>query len=236
MEQALNHTEWKLYEKALRLEPVMSVVKKMLDKEDLLEKFVACKKRILSDAGWTEERCNISVFYESKQYKANLDKLIEILQRNTSGEFTSLYDIYNFLKISIETNREEQEAEVEDNESYNCLNCMTVHKAKGLEFDTVIIPFTDFPFYYDGGTEVLVNNANSKIGWNYYDKNTDISLQNSFYEEIREEEDGNATQEETRILYVAMTRAINTLICLVAPDKKENTWAHLIREVGIDYE
>ena len=66
MEQALNHTEWKLYEKALRLEPVMSVVKKMLDKEDLLEKFVACKKRILSDAGWTEERCNISVFYEPK--------------------------------------------------------------------------------------------------------------------------------------------------------------------------
>ena len=38
------------------------------------------------------------------------------------------------------------------------------------------------------------------------------------------------------ILYVAMTRAIRKLICIVPDAKNENTWASLIEEVGVYYE
>lgn len=232
----LNRTNWLQYHKEFRLRPVMAVIKTIIETEPVIDNYISKLKRKQDELGWSEKVSIANALVQAKQYKANLDKLMEILQRNGEGEFASLYDIYNFLKISIETNREEQEAEVEDNGDSNCLYCMTVHKSKGMEFDTVIIPFTDTPFYFDGSTEVLVSNDNKQVGWKYIDKSTGAVLQNSNYERIRAEEEMSATQEETRILYVAMTRTIHTLICLVAPDKKQNTWAHLIREVGVSYE
>lgn len=232
----LNETNWSQYYKEFRLRPVMAVIKNIVETEPIIDNYIAKLKRQQDELGWSEKASVANTLAQAKQYKANLDKLMEILQRNGEGEFTSLYDIYDFLKLSIETNRDEQEAEVEDNGDINCLYCMTVHKSKGMEFDTVIIPFTDTPFYFDSSTEVLVSNDNKRVGWKYIDKSTGAILKNSNYEKIREEEEMSATQEETRILYVAMTRTIHTLICLVAPDKKDNTWAHLIREVGVSYE
>ena len=232
----LNKTNWSRYYKEFRLRPVMAVIKTIIETEPVVDNYIAKLKRQQNEAGWNENASIVNALAQAKQYKANLDKLTEILQRNGEGEFASLYDIYEFLKLSIETNRDEQEAEVEDNGDINCLYCMTVHKSKGMEFDTVIIPFTDTPFYYDASTEVLISNDNKHVGWKYIDKSTGTILKNSNYEKIRSEEEQSATQEETRILYVAMTRTIHTLICLVAPDKKENTWAHLIREVGVSYE
>lgn len=232
----LNRTNWSQYYKEFRLRPVMAVIKSIIETKTVIDNFIAKLKRQQDELGWTEKASNTNALAQAKQYKANLDKLMEILQRNGEGEFASLYDIYDFLKISIETNRDEQEAEVEDNGDINCLYCMTVHKSKGMEFDTVIIPFTDTPFYFASSTEVLVSNDNTQVGWKYIDKGTGAVLQNSNYEKIRSEEEMSATQEETRILYVAMTRTIHSLICLVAPDKRSNTWAHLIREVGVSYE
>ena len=232
----LNKTNWSRYYKEFRLRPVMAVIKKIVETEPIIDNYIARLKRYQDESGWNEKASNENALAQAKQYKANLDKLMEILQRNGEGEYASLYDIYEFLKVSIETNRDEQEAEVEDNGDINCLYCMTVHKSKGMEFDTVIIPYTDTPFYFDSSTEVLVSNDNKQVGWKYIDKSTSANLQNSNYESIRAEEEQSATQEETRILYVAMTRTIHTLICLVAPDKKANTWAHLIREVGVSYE
>ena len=70
---------------------------------------------------------------------------MEILERNLSGDKVSIYDVYKFLKLNIATNREETEAEVvtdkeQSQNLYRTILCMTVHKAKGLEFDTVILP------------------------------------------------------------------------------------------------
>lgn len=233
LDEYLRRTYWYEYYKEFRLRPVMAVIKKIIETEPVVTNYVSRLKRRQSDAGWTEEAGNRSAYARSAQYKANLEKLLEILQRNSAGEFSSLYDIYDFLKISIETNRDEQEAELIESGDINCLYCMTVHKAKGMEFDTVIVPFTETKFYYDGQTEVLVSNDNRFVGWQYRDVNTGTILQNTNYERIRTEEEMSATQEETRILYVAMTRTINTLICLVSSCKEENTWAHLIRKAGV---
>ena len=52
--------------------------------------------------------------------------------------------------------------------------------------------------------------------------------------ELKEEEIEKTKEEETRILYVAMTRAINNLICIVHPPKDPERWSYLIEEVGVD--
>ena len=43
---------------------------------------------------------NAVVYSEARQYQANLEKLMEILQRNLGGDKVSLYDVYNFLKLN----------------------------------------------------------------------------------------------------------------------------------------
>lgn len=145
--------------------------------------------------------------------------------------------------MNIQTNRSEGEAEVQAADDYTSVLCMSVHKAKGLEFDTVVIPFTNKTFPIFARTEILIDPTNKRVGWNYSgDKEKKnkrrnyTPMKNDLYDDLREEEADAVYKEEVRILYVAMTRAINNLFCLVPDAKNERTWAHLIEEVGVDYE
>ena len=106
--------------------------------------------------------------------------------------------------------------------------CMTVHKAKGLEFDTVIIPCTDTPFYYKNQTEILIDNTQTKVAWNIGSRDTEKELMNNYYFSVRKEENMNAAAEETRILYVAMTRTIHTFRCIIGKTQDTNCWNALL--------
>ena len=156
-----------------------------------------------------------------------------MLQQNFKSEGVSLNAISQYLKIAIATNREESEADIDISTTSVPLHCMTVHKAKGLEFDTVILPFMDKPFFYKNQTEILVSNDQDKVAWNIHDRKTGTSMRNLLYEQVRKEEDDNATAEETRILYVAMTRTIRNFKCILNRTIDDHTWAGLIWKVGV---
>ena len=113
---------------------------------------------------------------------------------------------------------------------------MTVHKSKGLEFDTVIIPYTHRKFPSRYNTEILIDPATKKVGWNFVTDKKNPNMCNSLYAELKEKAVYKTKAEETRILYVAMTRAINNLICIVHPPKDADRWSYLIEEVGVDDE
>lgn len=243
LDRFLNQTSWKKYHKDLRLRPVLSVFKDMLDNISVIDNFILNSKARKKADGWEEARCIAATLTEARQYQANLEKLMEILQRNLGGDKVSLYDVYNFLKLNIATNRSEGEAAIEATDDYTSVLCMTVHKSKGLEFDTVIIPYTNRSFPTWESTEILIDPVQKKVGWNYTgDKEkknkrwTYPAMKNSLYKQMKEEDVAAAMREETRILYVAMTRAINNLICIVPDAKNDRTWAYLIEEVGVDYD
>ena len=239
----LNQTQWQEYYKQIRLKPIFSVFKAMMDGISVVDNYILNKKKVLHDMGWEEDRCNAQTFTSARQYQADLEKLLEILQRNFGGSKVSIYDIYKFLKINIATNRSEAEPNVDASDDYTSVLCMTVHKAKGLEFDTVILPYTNKSFPAGTKTEILIDPVNKRAGWNYNgDKENSKKhrkysvMKNSIYDELKEKDQEAINHEEVRILYVAMTRAINNLICLVPESKNKNSWAHLIEEVGVDYE
>ena len=54
-------------------------------------------------------------------------------------------------------------------------------------------------------------------------------MRSSFYDELHKQEFENDIKEETRVLYVAMTRAIRRLTILMPEKIKDNTWASLIK-------
>lgn len=248
LDRFLDQTNWKKYHKELRLRPVLAVLKEIQDDDALIDHYIQNSKARRRAQGWEENRCNAATFSDALQYQANLEKLMEILERNLSGDKVSIYDVYKFLKLNIATNREETEAEVvtdkeQSQNLYRTILCMTVHKAKGLEFDTVIIPFTNRTFPTWDQTEIIIDPVGRRVGWNYTGdkerKNRRLkypAMRNSLYVELKEIDAASSKREETRILYVAMTRAIHNLICIVPDSKNENTWASLIEEVGVDYE
>ena len=167
LDHFLNQTSWKKYHKDLRLKPVMSVFKDMIDSESIVDNFIALNKARRQAEGWEENRRNADTFTRARQYQANLEKLMEILQNNLGGDKVSLYDVYNFLKLNVATNRSEGEARVQSKDDYTSVLCMTVHKSKGLEFDTVIVPYTAENFGGWAQTELLVDPVEKKVGWYY---------------------------------------------------------------------
>lgn len=58
----------------------------------------------------------------------------------------------------------------------------------------------------------------------------------TWYEELKSIECQSAAQEECRILYVAMTRAIETLICIVARFQGASMLGKIDRRSGCGYE
>ncbi len=248
LDRYLDQTNWKKYHKALRLRPVLAVLKDILDSESIVDNFIMNSKARMRAEGWEENRCNAATFANAMQYHANLEKLMEILQRNLGGDKVSIYDVYKFLKLNVATNRSEGEAEVVTNDEqarnlYKSLLCMTVHKSKGLEFDTVIVPYTNRSFPTWEKTEIIIDPVGRRVGWNYTGdgekknkRQKYPAMRNSLYKELKEIDAESAQKEETRILYVAMTRAIHNLICIVPNPKNERTWAYLIENVGVDYE
>lgn len=248
LDRFLDQTSWKKYHKELRLRPVLAVLKEIQDDDALIDHFIENSKARKKEQGWEVNRCNAATFSEAMQYQANLEKLMEILERNLGGDKVSLYDVYTFLKLNIATNRTETEPEIVTDEEqsrnlYRTILCMTVHKAKGLEFDTVIIPYTNRTFPVWEQTEIIIDPMERRVGWNYTGdkerKNRRLkypAMRNDLYQELKEIDAASGRREETRILYVAMTRAIHNLICIVPDAKNENTWASLIEEVGVDYE
>jgi ATP-dependent helicase/nuclease subunit A len=98
-------------------------------------------------------------------------------------------------------------------ETISCVQVMTIHAAKGLQFDTVILPqlhggagSTDAELLVwntrlrDDGTEGLMMAALPQAGEN-----------DPFYKLVRRDLNAKDTAEDTRLLYVAATRAKRNL-------------------------
>ena len=233
---ALKQTNWEEYYKDFRLKPVMSVIKKVLDYEPVVDNFIVNSKMRKREQGWKEEQCNAATRAEAARYQADLEKLQEILQNNLGGDKVSLYDVYHYLQLQIATNRSESEPNIEIQDDYKNILCMTVHKSKGLEFDTVMIPYTHRKFPDRYNTEIIIDPVTKKVGWNFVTDRRNPDMRNDLYAELKEKDIDRTKAEETRILYVAMTRAINNLICIVHPSRDSERWSYLIEEVGVDDE
>ena len=136
--------------------------------------------------------------------------------------------------MSIATNRDEKE-ETPDCSSKDVVYCMTVHKAKGLEFNTVIVPFNREINKYPH-SDIQLSKDGKKVGWRYYrrygmDAEESIDVRNENYLPLYKNNLHLTEKEETRLLYVAMTRVIDNLILYVYPYKAgEYSWSELIEE------
>lgn len=177
---------------------------------------------------------------EILQYELNLEKILAEIYTQFNNN-SSIIQIYDWLRLQILTNRESDEAEIEESSfNDNYIRIMTVHKSKGLQFHTVIIPNPNNPFirHENAITKdviVQINEENQlEFGWKYLDQSSNFEDITTNYPDLRTLEDEELRREEARILYVAMTRAMQSLkIYGLSKVKRRatipNTWGELLK-------
>ena len=106
--------------------------------------------------------------------------------------------------------------------------CTTVHKSKGLEYGTIVLPYTSEDIGDIRKVKLDANYSKSKLAYTVQFENK-VRERNSNYDEIIEKDEQIA--EETRILYVALTRAIRNCIWIMNLDRSVPiSWGTLMEE------
>lgn len=236
LEALLEANGWSDNLRKFRLKPVMAVIDEIVNEAKPAKRYTQLRKAVLmAEDEWTEDNLNSQLKTEMMQYLADTDKLLTLLRSHFSGQMVDLYSIYSFLKLNIATNHNEDQADISEAVGISCVYGLTVHKAKGLEFDTVIIPFTYREYRHDADTEILLDESKNpcRAGWSSvvwqdtYHSAVESQKKNSWYQECVAKEYGDVDREEARLLYVAMTRSIRRLECFVT-DPKQHNWAGLL--------
>lgn len=114
----------------------------------------------------------------------------------------------------------------------NVLQIMTIHKSKGLEFDTVILPELNSsippqpaPLFL---AETLVTSAGAQL---FVAPCSKPEEGRGLYHYLREKHKADLIQERERLLYVALTRAKSQLVLWVTNDAYEKPGAHTFLNV-----
>ena len=201
----------------LRIKPVFAVIRRFLTAD--IYQTLYSKKLALIDGEPTEKE-KAKAKFEVQKYQTNLNHLMNVLHQQFDSTNATLYALHAWLGINIKTNREEDEPRVDAVDTEDVIEIVTVHKSKGLEYHTVIMPFTEQPFHYEWD-EILFDDKKKKVGW-FIEKQR---LENDFYNDLNDLETMEIVKEETRLLYVAMTRSRERLIIFQPKKPMDETWS-----------
>lgn len=189
------------------------------------------------EKSYTSEELVNKANYYAEEYMLNLYKLLEILQQ-AFGQNPTINEVYTYLSLQIKSNKNEEQLKYEK-EDNSVVQCYTVHTAKGMEYKNVFIPYTHNPFCKNvKNTEIIVDVDKNKIGFNIT-KNKQLNFKNEYYDDLIEKENLKLVLDEMRLLYVALTRAEESLSlilptnCYLTNGKLPNNWGELIKNKNV---
>ena len=160
-------------------------------------------------------------------YRINYELLFEELSNANNKSYLTLDSVNQSLHIVISTNVEGKARDINVvNEGVRVV-CLTVHKSKGLEYGTVILPFTSSKYDSFHKNSVDVTYLNEKVGYCFSGEGD--RFYNEYYAVETETEE--SMMEESRVLYVALTRAINNFIWFENVDSNNYSWGTILREL-----
>lgn len=166
-------------------------------------------------------------------YGRDLEAILAEVDEQFPGGFVGLYEIANWLELQRATNRDVDHP-AKDNLDTKRMRCLTVHSAKGMEFDTVVIPFTsrDWRDTFRDQVFILKNEDDPpRVAWKMV---SDDSC-NEHFSSFAGAEAAETCADEARLLYVALTRAKNRLYILRSTryrGRRDTNWASLLEENG----
>ncbi len=188
----------------------------VLDAKKSREEQAALLRKAIAENGLGEQ-----IAYWAHVLDANLDRF----ERAKLAQLSEL--AYAFSQNGGETLddfiRAAEKKKVEDPSS-NRVTIMTIHQAKGLEFDIVVLPELDKKFI-DVTPNVVIARESATSPPSRVTRYPNKLLQSldPELERMVDEYNQNVVQESLSLLYVALTRAVHALHLVVAPPKPDKT-------------
>ena len=144
-----------------------------------------------------------------KMASANLDKLIDEAIRFENTSFKGLSRFVSYIE-GLKTYDEDLGLAKIVTENDEAVRIMTIHKSKGLEFPVVFVAGCGRGIKSEGGYYCY----DDKLGlaMNYRNPTTRLSYKTPLYNIVKSRVQAEARGEYLRILYVALTRAVDKLI------------------------
>jgi ATP-dependent helicase/nuclease subunit A len=143
---------------------------------------------------------------------ANVRKLMRLGREHLAEHGPWLHGFVELVRLRAQAWRPEpgqSEAPIES-EAVDAVRLMTIHRAKGLEFDVVCV--ADLGRGVRSSAEILRVGADGRLGLRLARPGSGARIPALAYEELGEEQRARSCGEERRLLYVAMTRARERLI------------------------
>lgn len=172
-----------------------------------------------------------------KRRMANLDILVD---KAAEFERTSFHGLFNFLRYIDKIQKYEIDMGEADTLSENddVVRIMSIHKSKGLEFPIVFVADMEKKYNLRDLSERVGFHVDYGIGTDMVDVASRVRKKSFHKRAMAESMKINAIGEELRILYVALTRAVEKLILVGAvKDAGSSTagWRARAQSHGGDY-
>ena len=212
----INHDRWNDWNsivKALRFMPVLQVIRKIYEILKPWNNYGGDKNK------WKRDN-----------YRLNVDLLIEELINTANMDSLSINSLVDILSANIANAKNVDSRTPDVTGQEYVVRCVTVHKAKGLEYGAVILPYCSAAVDTMKRSAInvsVINDGFIKIGYRIKTDN-DYIYQNDLFD--RNMETNEQMREETRILYVAMTRAIRSFSWIALKGRNCSCWQKLILE------
>ena len=140
---------------------------------------------------------------------ANLEKLIDEAVKFESTSFKGLSRFVSYIE-GLKTYNEDLGLAKTTSEKDDAVRILTIHKSKGLEFPVVFLAGCGKPIQHDSGSVLY----DDKLGMalKYCNPSTRIIYETPLYNAVKMRLEMDSRGEFLRILYVALTRAVDKLI------------------------
>ena len=201
----------------VRIKPFLSILREIILEESFTSNIMT---RLYQEGIQKDE----DILRIKEEYFLDLNDILEQIAKSFGSGTYSLIDIYYWLEIKIRTDVDTSRTDTKKTNANIIIT--TIHKSKGLEYDWVILPKTEDRIYVRSKSLILKDDK-SGFSMNLY-KDEDQS--NSF-KKLKNIETTELKKDETRLLYVGMTRAKHELsILLPSRVKKVLSLAQIIEE------
>ncbi|MEB1809739.1 MAG: UvrD-helicase domain-containing protein [Bacillaceae bacterium] len=231
---------------SLRTLSPMTVIQNIIHENEFFQRLPEFIEKQLLEKQEGKEPSQEEIDLEVARYKKNLQHLMILIERQFSSQNLTLQGLRDWLQLQIKTNRTENEPILDQHQAK--VEITTVHRSKGLEYHTVILPMTNIPFnaveqnyFLEEGSEAITKGAKRKAGYKIQVSGKVSANQkfkeheNDHYDYLKKYEDIEQLKEETRLLYVALTRAEQRVYITMPKQRyvKNDTWAYILDRGGL---